>query len=115
MVSLLAIAFQLPLHSFCATEVKSFLLINAKNQQICSSLLFFSFSKLNLALVSSAKMIALQLSVFYSARELVLAQYEKGMLCSGMDALRKQESISCTSSFSSVVRCPNAGDGVATL
>ena len=42
-VSLLAVAFQLPLHSFGATEVKSFSLINAKNQQICSSFLFSPF------------------------------------------------------------------------
>lgn len=75
----------------------------------------FSFTKLNLVLVSSAKMTALQPAVFYSARELVLAQYEQGILCSGMDALRKQELASCTSSFSGVVHSPNAGDGVATL
>lgn len=30
--------------------------------------------------------------LFYSARELILAQYEQKMLCSGMEALRKQES-----------------------
>lgn len=75
----------------------------------------FSFSKLFLVLVSSAKSTALQPVVFYSARELILAQYEQGMLCSGMEALRKQESVSCISSFSSVVPTPNAGDGVAAL
>jgi len=46
----------------------------------------FSLSKLNLVLVSSARMTALQPAVFYLARELVLAQYEQGMPCSGVDA-----------------------------
>jgi len=76
MVSLLAIAaLQLSLCSFGATEVKSFSLTNAKNQQIRSYLLF-SFLKLNLVLVTGAKLTALQPGVFYSARELVLAHYE---------------------------------------
>lgn len=75
----------------------------------------FSLSKLNLVLVSSAKMTALQPAVFYLARELVLVQYEQGMLCSGMNALRKQESVSCTSSFSGVVHSPGAGDRMAAL
>lgn len=53
-------------------------------------LFVFSFSKLFLVLVNSAKITALQAVVFYSARKLILAQYEQKMLCSGMEALRKQ-------------------------
>lgn len=75
----------------------------------------FFFSKFNLVLVSSAKITALQPAVFYSARELVLVQYEQGMLWSGMDALRKEESVSCTFFFSNVVHSPNAGDVAAAL
>lgn len=60
-------------------------------------------------------MIALQPAVFYSARELVLVQYEQGMLWSGMDALRKEESVSCTFFFSNVVHSTNAGDVAAAL
>lgn len=66
-------------------------------------------------LVSSAKITALQAIVFYSARELILALDEQGMLCSGMDAPKEQESVSYTSFFSSVVHTPNVGDGVAAL
>lgn len=76
---------------------------------------WFSFSKLNLLLVNGAKMTALQPEVFYSARELDLAQCEQGMLCSGVDALRKHDSVTCTSSFSGVVHCPSAEDEVASL
>lgn len=78
-------------------------------------LFVFCFSKLFSVLVTSAKITALQAVVFYSAKELILVQYEQRMPCSGMDAARKQESVSCTSSFSCVVHTPSAGDGVAAL
>lgn len=78
-------------------------------------LFVFTFSKSFLVLVSSAKITALWAVVFYSARELILVQYEQRMLCSGMEAPRKQEPVSCTSSFSCVVHTPSAGDGVAAL
>lgn len=83
MVSLLAIAFQLPLSSFATSEVKQFPLINAKNPTDMFFPFVFFFSKLNLVLVSGAKMTALQPGVLYSAKELVLAHYEQGMLCLG--------------------------------
>lgn len=75
-------------------------------------LFVFSFPKLFLVLVSSAKITALQAVALYSARELILAQYEQRMLWSGMEALRKQE---LATPPLLAVHTPHAGDGVAAL